>query len=215
MAEAVRSATPTHTPTAPSLDAATPADVTTASAETVAVASPATSLDATVAAALTRIRTTLEAGVPGLESSIQDPVFGTIRVLVAARPGETIRAELVAANAAIAGELAGALDRALAAGATLPAGVEVRVRADSAVRPAAADQGLNSSLGDGRGSAPQPDAGDRRRDDAPSWSFGRESDARPDGGTRNGRTHRPDPIDPAFPVSRRGARPGSALDVRA
>jgi hypothetical protein len=189
-------------------------------------AGPVTGPDRAVAEALGRIRTTVAAGVPGLESRIDDPELGSIRVLVAAKPGETIRAELIARDPAAARELTAALDRAFAAGATLPNGVDLRVRADGAVRPAAAEAGLGWASGDQRHASGQPAGGDQRPDDASAWAFGRDPAGRdpagrePEPGSGRGRSHRPDPVtvNPSTvnpSTARGGVRSGTALDVRA
>jgi hypothetical protein len=176
----------------------------------------ATPADRVVAEAMGRIRITTQGGVPGLESRIDDPTLGTIRLLVSARPGETIRAELVAADPAAARELRSALDRALAAGVNLPTGVDLRVRAEGPARPSAADSHLGSGTGQqGHAPADQQLPGDRRHDDQPAFAFGREgSNGQPDSPTR-GRERRPGPITVVPTASVPAARSRTALDVRA
>jgi hypothetical protein len=195
---------------------ATTATASSTAAEGVLVPSTVTGADRVVADAIGRIRTTVESGVPGLESRIEDPELGSIRVLVAARPGETIRAELVARDPAAAIELTAALDRALAAGASLPTGVDLRIRAEGGVRATAAEAGLGSPTGDPRHGSPQPGGGQQRHDDVSPWSSGRDGpSSRPDPDIGFGRRHRSDPIIQAAPAAQRAARSGSALDVRA
>jgi hypothetical protein len=196
-----------------------PATGSAAAYRTEGIAAPTapTAADRVLADAIGRIRTTVEAGVPGLQSRIEDPELGSIQVLVSAHPGETIRAELIARDPAAARELAGALDRAFAAGATLPMGVDLHVRAAGAgIRATAAETGLGWATGNGHHAQPQADAGGRRRDDAPAFAFGRQREGgREDAAPEHGRRHRPDQITVTPPASRRAARPGSALDVRA
>jgi hypothetical protein len=183
--------------------------------------------DRVVAEALNRIRTTVQAGVPGLESRIDDPQLGSIRVLVSGRPGETIRAELVAADPAAARELTAALERAVAGGATLPAGVDLHVRTDSIHRPSAADAHLGSGANQGGRTNPDGQAPDRRGDDGGTFGFGQASaggghEAMPE--PRNepradhqphGRERRPDPVPAARAATPIAVRNGAALDVRA
>jgi hypothetical protein len=176
--------------------------------------------DRVVAEAMDRIRTTSAAGVPGLESRIDDPELGAIRVVVSARLGETIRAELVVRDSAAAHELSTAIERAVASGATLPAGVDLRVRAEGPAKGAGHDAHLGPGAG-GQGQA-HPGAqgqafeGDPRRDHATGFAFGHDAGrgdrpANPLPG--RGRGIEPIPIaTSSIPVA---SRPGSALDVRA
>ena len=201
-----------------------PSDAAAVAAPVLTAPTAADAADRVVAEALGRIRATVRGGVPGLESTIEDPRFGTIRILVAARPGETVKAELVAANPAAAGDLHDALSRAIAAGQVLPAGVELRVRPEAVTRLAGMDGDTGRAFGDQRGAAPdthqqhqhQP-ATDRRGDEMPAFAFGREgAGGRPDDSAPRGRERRPGPITATGPVTTSAAaRSGSALDVRA
>jgi hypothetical protein len=123
--------------------------------------------DRAVAEALDRIRTTVTAGIPGLESRIEDPALGTIRVVVSGGKGELIHAELVTRDPEAARALAVSLERALAAGAALPAGVELRVRPETTHRPEPARGDAGQDVGHqpggggaGHGQAAGREAGD-------------------------------------------------------
>jgi hypothetical protein len=173
------------------------------------------SADRAVTDALNRIRTTVRAGVPSLESRIDDAQLGSIRVLVSGRPGEAIHAELVARDPAAAQELTQALHRALASGATLPAGVDLSIRTDAPTRPSAGghpghEPGHQQPAGDGT------TPGDRRGDQGPAFTFGREpGEPRPEVDPSRGRERRPGPAPVAPATVTRAARSGAGLDVRA
>ena len=166
--------------------------------------------------AIDRITTTVKAGVPGLESRIDDPELGTIRIVVSARLGETIRAEIVARDPAAARELASGIDRALAAGATLPGNMDLRVRAEGAAPAARADAHLGPGSGGQSGPWDQPSSG--AFTDAGGHAPGRDADGgvvtpapapMPDRGRGLG------PVPVAVPLSPGSAHSRTALDVRA
>ena len=106
----------------------------------------------------------------------------------------------------------------MAAGTTLPAGVDLRIRAEAATRPSGADAHTGSGAGQhgqpATGHHQQP--GDRRGDDLPAFAFGRDgSSGQPDTSPR-GRERRPGSITTARAAAvPAAARSGSALDVRA
>jgi len=170
--------------------------------------------DRVVAEAMGRIRTATRAGVPGLESRIDDPELGSIRILVSGRPGETIHAELIARDPAAARELSAALDRALAAGASMPAGVDLHVRTDAPQRPSGANAHLGSQPGGGGRMAPDGQASHHGRDDAPAFAFGQDAGGGRSDPQPSGRERRLAPV-PVAPGTRPAARSGAALDVRA
>jgi hypothetical protein len=183
-------------------------------------AAPAVAADRVALEAIDRITITTAGGVPGLESRIDDPVLGTIRIVVSARLGETVRAEIVARDPAAARELASGIDRALAGGAALPGNVDLHVRAESAAPAARADAHLGAGGGRGSHAGPQgqpfADAstagGDRPagRDGDPSASLRAQA---PTPQESRGRGRAAPPV--AASVSPGSVHPGSALDVRA
>ncbi|MHB8959132.1 MAG: hypothetical protein ACYDAN_05860 [Candidatus Limnocylindrales bacterium] len=173
--------------------------------------------------ALDRIRTTVTAGVPGLESRIEDPELGTIRIVVSARLGETIRAEIIASDPAAARELTSGIDRALAAGAALPGNVDLRVRAEAAAAAPRAD--AHPGHGGGEHARPQDwtSAGSSfggRQDGGADGAPGRDVDrvipahcSAP--APAHGRTRGLEPVPVAASSDAGALRPGTALDVRA
>jgi hypothetical protein len=76
-----------------------------------------------------RIRTAGGSSEPALEARIHDPELGTVRLLVAGRAGEVVRAELIVTDGRVADALARAIDRS-AAGNGLT-GIDLRIRMDS------------------------------------------------------------------------------------
>ncbi len=195
----------------------TPTGTTTAASTTAPAA------DRLAFEALDRIRTTVTAGVPGLESRIEDPELGTIRIVVSARLGETIRAEIVARDPAAARELTSGIDRALAAGAVLPGNVDLRIRSEAASPAPRSDAHHGQGGGEHGRPQDQPAAGGAFGGGSDS---GAGSSSTRDGGAAvaadvsalapaHGRTRGLDPV-PAATSSTPGAlRPGTALDVRA
>jgi hypothetical protein len=93
---------------------------------------------------------------PALEARVQDPTFGTVRVLVAGRTGEIVRAELFVADQQTADALRQAVDRASTSHGL--AGIDLRIRTE----PARPDPGANRS---GAGSD-----GGRPNSDQPAWA---------------------------------------------
>jgi hypothetical protein len=193
--------------------AAGPATQVSPTAATTALAADRVAFEA-----IDRITTTVMAGVPGLESRIDDPELGTIRIVVSARLGETIRAEIVARDPAAARELASGIDRALAAGATLPGNMDLRVRAEGAMPAARADTHLGSGAGGQSGPQDQPSSG--AFTDAGGHTPGRDAD----GGVLShvlapapaqGRGRGLGAVPVAIPSTTGSAHPGTALDVRA
>jgi hypothetical protein len=193
--------------------AAGPATQVSPTAATTALAADRVAFEA-----IDRITTTVMAGVPGLESRIDDPELGTIRIVVSARLGETIRAEIVARDPAAARELASGIDRALAAGATLPGNMDLRVRAEGAMPAARSDTHLGSGAGGQSGPQDQPSSG--AFTDAGGHTPGRDAD----GGVLShvlapapaqGRGRGLGPVPVAITSTTGSAHPGTALDVRA
>jgi hypothetical protein len=69
-------------------------------------------------------------GVPGLESRFHDPQLGSLRLVIVGRAGETVRAELIAADPATADALVRAADRAVSGSLGL-AGIDLRIRSEA------------------------------------------------------------------------------------
>jgi hypothetical protein len=67
--------------------------------------------------------------VPSLETRLHDPQLGSLRLVLLGRAGETIHAELIAADPATAEAISRAADRAIAGSLSL-AGIELRIRSE-------------------------------------------------------------------------------------
>lgn len=194
-----------------------------ASGASSAVSAPAASaapsaVDRVALQAIDRIRATATGGVPGLESRIDDPELGTIRVVVSARVGETIRAEIVARDPAAARELASGIDRAMAAGAVLPGNLDLRVRAESAAPTARADAHLADTGGHaGRHDQATAGAGFGAPPSGSDSPRGGHADRGPEPRAAAAPAGHPRAIAPhavTAPTAPRSARPG-AVDLRA
>jgi hypothetical protein len=226
-ATSVLAATPAADAAQAAIAAARQASPATSSAPSATAAASAPSVvpaaDRLAFEAIDRIRTTVTAGVPGLESRIEDPDLGTIRVVVSARVGETIRAEIVARDPAAARELASGIDRAIAAGAALPANVDLRVRSEAAASTARSDAHLGHSGGEHAASQDQSSAGSAfggRADSGAGGTPGREAGrAAPTPvsalAPAHGRSRGLGPVPVAVSSTPGALRPGTALDVRA
>jgi hypothetical protein len=154
-----------------------------------------------------QIRTVVGSSSPALETRLHDPELGTVRLLVAGRAGEVVRAEVVVADARIADALAQAVDRS-SAGHGL-AGIDLRIRTDSGL-------GAGST---GAGSTPDRGGRDASLD---GWAgagggggFGRGADlGRDDAGRERPTPHTLSTL-PAIPAVARRGPAGRSLDVRA
>jgi hypothetical protein len=168
-------------------------------------ATAAGNVDGLLTRVVERIRTVSGQSDPALEAKIHDPELGTIRLQVAGRAGDVVRAELVVTDRRLADALARAVDRS-SAGHGLT-GIDLRIRTESA--------GLDSGR---MGSGATPDRGGQ--DPLPSgWSGAAGGDGSRQGATlghddagRGRSAPSPQPAAPAF--TRRGRASGS-LDVRA
>jgi hypothetical protein len=67
--------------------------------------------------------------VPSLETRLHDPQLGSLRLVLLGRAGETIHAELIAADPATADAISRAADRAIAGSLSL-AGIDLRIRSE-------------------------------------------------------------------------------------
>ncbi len=156
-----------------------------------------------------QIRTVAGSRDPALEASLNDPELGTIRLLVAGRVGEVVRAELVVVDQRIAEALARAVDRSATSHGL--SGIDLRIRTE----PARSDAGATGSGTTSDGG--QPDAGQH------GWTglgggFGRGLDqGRNDAGgrppaARGLPANQPIPSNTAI---RRRGQPAGSLDIRA
>jgi len=170
----------------------------------------ATEIDRLLSRVIERIRTVSSSSRPALEARLHDPELGTIRVLVAGRAGEVVRAELFVADQRIADAFSRAVDRS-STGHGL-AGIDLRIRTDS--------MGFDAGA---TGSGSTPDRGGR--DGGPSGWAGAGADA--GGGFRGGGDASRDGVGPDRPAPRRASTvppipalarrgpAGGSLDIRA
>lgn len=162
--------------------------------------------DRLLARAVAWVRGVAVTGAPALEARLHDPVLGHLRILVAGRAGDVVRAELVASDHGIADALAHA-----AAGAAvdnLLSGIELRIRAQTTgVGAGAAESGAAApNGGSGADAGGQTWAGASHGGDA-----GGNGHARGPGGDVGDSP----PVAHLGPLPHRSGRGGTSLDVRA
>jgi hypothetical protein len=154
-----------------------------------------------------RLRTVVGSTDPALEAHLHDPVLGSVRLLVAGRAGELVRAELVVADPRSADALSRALDRS-STGHGLT-GIDLRIRLES--RPDAGLAGSDSTLDRGG----LPGGPDRWAGSAGGGGYGREADRGRDEAARDRPPAHAVPPVPPLPTLMRRDPTGGSLDVRA
>lgn len=198
-------------PTGGRVTTATPEAAPATGAEAVATSAPVAGADIErlldrVVHQIRAIGTTAD---PALEARLQDPDLGTVRVLVAGRSGETIRAELFVADQRTADALRQAVDRTSTSHGLV--GIDLRIRTE----PARSDAGTN-------GSGARPDGGRPSADQSGWTGLAGGTNHGLDQGRRGDRhdpsaTPRPTPAPPvpAIAAIRRHQPGAGALDIRA
>jgi hypothetical protein len=156
-----------------------------------------------------QIRTLGTSSDPALEARLQDPELGSVRVLVAGRTGEIVRAEVFVADQSIADALTRAVDRTATSHGL--AGIDLRIRTEPG-RPGGSAAGSGSGSDGGR-----PEA-DQRGWAGPNNGFERgldqgrhEAQNNPSGPRSPSQALRV----PAIAATRRSLPTAGSLDVRA
>ncbi|HEX8939078.1 MAG TPA: hypothetical protein VF763_02855 [Candidatus Limnocylindrales bacterium] len=143
---------------------------------------------------------------PAVETRLDHPELGPVRLLVAGRIGERVQAELVAADPAAARALVHAVER-FGAGAGL-SGIDVRVRAEGSAFGEGRWSGPGDGSSQGRGERREPDAFAAGQGSADTGASRRQSG---EPGPRPDTSARPSPP-PAPPTgTARNAPRGAAL----
>lgn len=174
-------------PTAePPLGAPAPGAVDPATAgEAVAPPIPGPSVEGLLGQVIERLRAVDTTAGPGLEATFRDPDLGSVRLVVAGLPGETVRATLIAASPEAVLALRQAVEQHRAIDDLAGISLQVRLDGPSTSRHGTAEPGVDTRA-DARGGEP----GQAFRGDGERRDHGRSADD-PGASTAAPPIHRP------------------------